>query len=216
MNIMRSEMPVQPWWIGVTVVAALATTPVSAAPLPVVPAKANGLTPIELTDLVYALLPRRGEKLAPASIRRLPVILTTHGTDEVALVRVRVRGVRTMVLAPRRSEAAVMMEISPARWEATFSLTPGAPDNPCFGRNFIGCGFTESDVLKSRRLLWREICRDKDIGNNYTRVFRVTATGRGGMLVSYSISEGSGGGIEWLDFYNVEAQETACAPKRMP
>ncbi len=174
------------------------------APTGVFPAKAAAVRPITLPDLIFRSLPGSDadllgwDHLVDAQVLWITAGYdrTQSGAERTGLARIRVAGRTSTLLRQKREELAwtVRLETSanPKFGPERIEISPGTPNEYCFGSLTDNCAFTEEEALANPRLGKRLVCRVTP-GGFPLAVYRVTAPGKHPAYVRVWTSGGSGG-----------------------
>lgn len=189
-----------------------AETPADIPDLPVYPATAAGLSPIEVADVIVMELPPQGAtQLNWTHMLSGPVAWSSNGYDrtETGLLmrngwfRGRIKGRMPTVVRQQQEELAwrvtLESDTNPNFGPQRVFMQPGGEgDDACFGSLNQSCAFTAQDILFGSSLSSELVCESgHEVEGRKTYRVR-TSDGRAG-AVSFVSSGGSGGVSSWIE-----------------
>lgn len=203
--------------------------PVSCFSAPsVVPAAAVSLDPIELGSAALLFMPDYGtaqsitwdfRNHAPHIIWLTPGYKTEKkgegrvGANRVGLLRVNVRGEPSTVLKQKKAELAWSViysaEDDPKLGVEVIEISPGTPDDICFGTLYGGCDFDPIPSFALAGISAKEICRISSAGQWITG-FMLSHPKKQDTLVRLVKTEGSGGSSASLELLFSASREELC------
>jgi hypothetical protein len=213
--------------------AAPVATPPAVPPVPLPPRTPDdimapeGLPVLELADLLAEVLPADGsDKLDWDYMTNNPLIswksegIENHGgeaTFRTGIVRVAVSGTFSQVLKRKWQDLAwtiTLETLEPAKFGPKY-ITIQPNDGRCFGADYRGCNFSDTQVLSSPKLESHLLCVPRD-STDVIKVYSVSTSGGKPSLLVYDQSGGSGGITTSLEIRPLTDQPNVCKTQGHP
>lgn len=220
---MRSTLGVQ---FAVSLVfAATIMVPRTAATDTLFPSEAAALRPYELGQAILLFMPPEEEPVTWAiGVNGSVAWLTDGYRDEQSsdgtfaylregLLRVHVMGERSQVLKKVMQELAWSVKLSTTgnpKWgPEVISLTPGLPDEICFGSLYLGCQFDPSESMKRAGITATRIC-EQSISGSTIIGFQLVHPSKEKTLARWRDDGGSGGITSSFELVLVDKKDRLC------
>lgn len=202
------------------------------SPADVYPQSLRDTQSYELGTVILSLMPQAGQQQigwdwdADSPIQWQDGFTQNPGavrTFRDGILRVNVMGEVSTVLRKHIDElgwtVTLYTDASPKFGPDAISLAPGvAGAGTCFGTLYKGCDFDPLPSLKQANVQAKLVCQFDESGRtnpnseNFTRTYRVNASGKAPSLLQWQRSSGSGGSSSAITLLLKSSTAQACKP----